>query len=295
VFVRELLELQDLPRAEKIDELEKYGAEDDLELGRFRAIRSDLSRIAWNVYSAALDCDSGPLSRTGVMTFPLDEAFADRLAAMLLGSARTQMRREDFALGYVCTATAQCEYLNACNEYRALGPDGLALLGELLTAVGPELERCIGHPFRVGSTRQFQLVPKRIAADRHVDGWPAAIRKVFILPRGAGRRTGTTWFRRRDGQEMEIESERPIWVVFENSVVWHAPISAEALRPTIEFDILPATETSLDPFNAGLAGWYPWFPTLNSLYEGTRIALARCYADEPAKGFIGRLKRLSRR
>jgi hypothetical protein len=293
-LVREWLELDDVSRARKIDDLEKYGAEDDAALGRFRAQRADLSRMAWNVYAAALNCDSGPLSHTGVMTFPLDEALADRLARMLLGSARTEMRREDFALGYVCTARSQCEYLNACNEYRELGPDALALLGEFLSSVGPELERCIGHPFRIGSTRQFQLVPKRIAADRHVDGWPAAIRKVFVLPCGAGRRTGTTWFRRRDGQEMELESVQPIWVVFENSVVWHAPISAEALRPTIEFDILPATETSLDPVNAGLAGWYPWFPTLTSLYEGTRMALQRCYAEAPAKDWRDRLRSLVR-
>jgi hypothetical protein len=89
-----------------------------------------------------------------------------------------------------------------------------------------------------------------------------------------------------------LESEKPIWVIFENSVVLHAPICGAALRPTIEFDFLPASRTSLDPVFAGLAGWYPWFPTEDGLLQGTRIALGRCYADEPATGFMSRIRRL---
>jgi hypothetical protein len=80
-------------------------------------------------------------------------------------------------------------------------------------------------------------------------------------------------------------------VIFENSVVWHAAVSAKALRPTVEFDILPARATSLDPFFAGLAGWYPWFPTEAGLLEGTRLALARCFPEDAAKGWISRLRR----
>jgi len=195
-------------------------------------------------------------------------------------------------VGYVGTAAAQCEYLNACNEYRAFTPQGIDLLSEFLKTRGPEVERSIGHPFRIGSMRQFQLVPERIASGRHLDGWPVAIRKLFILPQGCGRRTGTTWFRQRDGKQLELESETPIWVLFENSVVWHAAVSAKALRPTVEFDLLPARQTSLEPFFAGLAGWYPWFPTEANLLEGTRVALARCFPEPPAKNWKSRLRRL---
>jgi hypothetical protein len=74
--------------------------------------------------------------------------------------------------------------------------------------------------------------------------------------------------------------------------VWHAAVSAKALRPTIEFDLLPARETSLAPFYAGLAGWYPWFPTEANLVEGTRLALAQCYPEQPDKGLKIRLRRL---
>jgi len=290
--LRELLKLPDLHIVQEIHELEKFGREDDPELDRFRAMRGALSRVSWSSYIAALgDCDAGPLARTGVMTFPLDEGFAERLATELLASPRTDMRRDDFAQGYVGTGSAQCEYLNACNEYRAFSPTGMALIGEFLTTAGPEIERTVGHGFRIGSMRQFQLVPDRIASGRHLDGWPVAIRKLFILPQGCGRRSGTTWFHQRDGKEFELESEKPIWVIFENSVVLHAAVSAKALRPTVEFDLLPAPETDCTPFFAGLAGWYPWFPTETNLYEGTRLALARCYPDESDKGWLGRLRR----
>jgi hypothetical protein len=183
--------------------------------------------------------------------------------------------------------------MNACNEYRALTPRSAALLSEFLSVNGATVEQAIGHPFRIGSTRQFQLVPRDVVADRHTDGWPVAIRKIFILPQGAGRRSGTTWFRLRDGQEFTIESDKPIWVIFENSVVLHAPVCGAALRPTIEFDFLPAEGTSIEPVFAGLAGWYPWFPTEAGLLEGTRVALARCCAEEPAAtGWTDRIRRL---
>ena len=291
--MRELLKFNDLQLVQKVHEFEKYGPEDDPTLGRFRVARTDLSRMSWNSYVAALgDCDAGPLARTGVMTVLLEEGFAERLATALLDSPRTDMRREDFAMGYVGTAAAQCEYLNACNEYRELTPAGLQLLTEFLAKVGPQIEQAIGHPFRIGSTRQFQLVPERIASGRHLDGWPVAIRKLFILPQGCGRRTGTTWFRQRDGKQLELESERPIWVLFENSVVWHAAVSAKALRPTVEFDLLPARKTDPAPYFAGLAGWYPWFPTEANLLEGSRIALARCFPEQPARNWKSRLRRL---
>jgi hypothetical protein len=77
----------------------------------------------------------------------------------------------------------------------------------------------------------------------------------------------------RNGQEVVLDTDQPIWVIFENSVVWHAPVSSESLRPTIELDLLPAAETNLDPFYAGMNGLYPWFPTEEGLLEGTRTAI----------------------
>jgi hypothetical protein len=286
--LRHLLKCNDLQLAQKVHEMEKYGPEDDPVLGRFRALRTDLSHMSWNSFVAALgDCDAGPLSRTGVMTFPLDEGFASRLATVLHASPRTEMRRDDFAMGWVGTAGAQCEYLNACNEYRAFTPEGMALIGEFLQTIGPELQRTLGHAWRIGSMRQFQLVPERVASGRHLDGWPVAIRKLFILPQGCGRATSTTWFRQRDGKQLELESERPIWVVFENSVVWHAAVSAKALRPTVEFDLLPARETSLEPFYAGLAGWYPWFPTEASLSRGPGSRWRSAIPSSPTRASRG--------
>ena len=118
-------------------------------------------------------------------------------------------------------------------------------------------------------------------ADRHLDGWPVAMRKIFVLPEGCGKRSSTTWFRRRDGEELTLESEKPIWVLFENSVVLHAPISGVALRPTIEFDIVPARQTSLEVVDAGLGGWYPHFPTEAELHAATRQALQSYLAEVP--------------
>lgn len=277
----DILDLPDRALTETMYALEARGGERDPPFQHFNGLRSALSRAAWQSLTDTLGCDCGPLAATGVMVFPLDEDLARRLVQALFASPRIKMRRDDFTLGYVGTGEDQCDYFNASNQYRKLTAASRALLQEFLSAAGPTVESTIAHPFRIASTRQFQLVPNRPQADRHLDGWPVAMRKIFILPQGCGRRSSTTWFRQRDGIEFTLESEKPVWMLFENSVVLHAPISGVALRPTIEFDIVPAHETSLDPVDAGLGGWYPHFPTEAELLAGTRLALQQYFADVP--------------
>jgi hypothetical protein len=290
----DLLDLPDRALAEQMHRLEERSDEDAAPFVHFQRKRTELSREAWQALTNELGCDQGPIADTGVMVFPLDKDLARRLLRALLASPRVKMRRKDFALGYVSTSAAQCDYLNSSNHYHALSPTSLALLSEFLSTAGPMIEQAIGHPFRIASTRQFELVPNRPQADRHVDGWPVAMRKLFILPEGCGRLSSTTWFRRRDGVEFTLESEKPIWVLFENSVVEHAPISGVALRPTIEFDLVPARQTSLEIVDAGLGGWYPTFPTEAELLANTRLAVQRALADmpaaAPAKGWLQRLR-----
>src|SRR5476651_777367 len=99
--MRELLEHSDIQLVHKINELEKYGPDNNLTLKRFMSVRSELSNIAWNSFSAALECDAGQISHTGVISFPLEEVLADRFLTTLLASPKTAMRRDDFALGYM--------------------------------------------------------------------------------------------------------------------------------------------------------------------------------------------------
>ncbi len=277
----EFLGLSDRVLAERIHQVEARSADDDADFDLFRRLRTNLSRDAWQSLTDQLGCDNGPLAKVGVMVFPLDEGLARRLFDNLLTSPRVKMRRKNFALGYVSTSFAQCDYLNSSNQYRELTPATRALLTEFLSTAGPMVEAAVGHPFRIASTRQFQLVPNRPLADRHLDGWPVAMRKIFVLPQGCGKRSSTTWFRLRNGEEVTLESEKPIWVLFENSVVLHQPISGVALRPTIEFDIVPARQTSFEVVDAGLGGWYPHFPTEAELHVGTRQSLEAFLAERP--------------
>lgn len=290
----DLLDLPDRALAEQVHRLEERSDENDAPFVHFQRKRTELSREAWHALMSELGCDKGPIAETGVMVFPLDKDLARRLLRALLASPQVKMRRRDFALGYVSTSFSQCDYLNSSNHYHALSPTSRALLTEFLSTAGPMVEEAIGHPFRIASTRQFELVPDRPQAHRHVDGWPVAMRKLFVLPEGCGRQSSTTWFCRRDGVEFTLESEKPIWVLFENSVVQHAPISGVALRPTIEFDLVPARQTSLEIVDAGLGGWYPTFPTEAELLAATRLALQRALVDmpaaPPAKSWLRRLR-----
>jgi len=278
----EFLGLSDAALAERMHQWEARSLDDDTSFEQFHRHRATLSRAAWQSLTEELGCDSGPLAKVGVMVFPLDEGLARRLLDNLLTSPRVRMRRKNFALGYVSTSFAQCDYLNSSNHYRELTPATRTLFAEFLSTAGPLVEAAVGHPFRIASTRQFQLVPNRPLADRHLDGWPVAMRKIFVLPQGCGTRSSTTWFQLRNGEEFTLESEKPIWVLFENSVVLHAPISGVALRPTIEFDIVPARQTSFEVVDAGLGGWYPHFPSEAEMHAGTRQSLKAFLAERPA-------------
>jgi hypothetical protein len=287
--MRNWLQLGDSALLEKIDQSEKNSAETDTTLKDFRAVREHLSRLAWISYAAALNCDSGPLSKVGVAIHPLRREIADRLMAAYDQSPTTAMKRDDFAIGYMANPTqASCDHLNKANKYREVTPGLTEAIGLALEEVAPIVEREIGHPFRVASIRAFDLMPGTGIEGRHVDGWPPAIRKVFLLSKGANRRTGTTWFRKRDGTEVVVDSDEPMMVVFENSVVWHSPQPSSAARPTIEIDILPAAVTEARPYYAGINGWYPWFPTEASLLEGTRMA-AQIACATGARGLWRRL------
>ena len=53
--MRDLLRHPDQRLVQEIYELEKRDPENDAELNRFNTLRSDLSRMAWNSFAAALD------------------------------------------------------------------------------------------------------------------------------------------------------------------------------------------------------------------------------------------------
>lgn len=155
-------------------------------------------------------------------------------------------------------------YLNSVNEYRAVTPSLLEALREFLAENRQTVDERLGHPWRVASVRQFYLRPgdgpEGQPGNKHYDGWPASIRKLFILPAGATPRTGTTWFRLRDGREILLDEPRPLWCVFENSRVLHALTPGKVPRPTIELNLVPARKTSTAPAYVGVNAWYPRFP-----------------------------------
>src|SRR5512143_1930416 len=155
----DLLKLPDRALAERMHKIEELSGENEAPFVHFQRLRTELSRDAWQSLSSELGCDQGPMAETGGMVFPLDQDFARRLLRALLASPRVRMRRKDFALGYVGTSAEQCEYLNSCNHYHALSPASRALLAQFLSIAGPTVEAAIGHPFRIASTRQFELVP----------------------------------------------------------------------------------------------------------------------------------------
>jgi hypothetical protein len=222
-----------------------------------------LSELVWRIWSR--DCDRGPISRTGVSTELLTLAWAARFQAEIDAAPSTTITAEDTKpLYFTEPRPAELAYLNRVNEYRAVTPSLLQALREFLAENRQTIDERLGHPWRVASVRQFYLRPgegpEGHPGNKHLDGWPPAIRKLFILPAGATPRTGTTWFRMRDGRETLLDEARPLWSMFENSRVLHALTPGKVPRPTIELNLVPARKTSTDPAYVGINAWYPRFP-----------------------------------
>jgi hypothetical protein len=287
--MRDWLELSDLALAQKIDYTEKNGAETDPVLAGFIAVRAHLSMLAWNAYAEPLNCDSGPMAKAGVTTMAMDDDLGESLMAAFAASPPALLQRDDFAIGYVSNRTQEsCDHLNRANDYRAMTDGMTAILDRAMERLAPQIEQTLGHPFRIVSTRSFELKPRTGIEGRHLDGWPPSLRKMFFLPRGASPELGSTWFRRRDGREIVVESSGPVILLVENSVVWHAPRPAQQRRPTIELNLAPAPRTVPQTWYAGLNGFYPWFPSEASFLQGTRAA-AQIAASAERRSLLQRL------
>jgi hypothetical protein len=279
--MRDLLALSDGDLLRGVDAIEKMDVPDRITgYESFFKARATLSRLSWDCYSAAAMRGQGAISATGIAHGPLDDNLAQDLRETLAHCEQTTLRGEDFATGYMASRPASLiAILNQCNEYRVFEPSMRMLIGKFLAEKSKDIEHLCGHGWRVGSMRQFYLKPDA-PTGRHADGWPFAMKKLFILPNGATPQTGTTWFKLRTGEEVTIDSAKPLWLIFENSVVEHALVAPlRGRRDTIELDLLPSNVTNPELLDAGINGWYPWFPSERSLAIGTRLALQLAVAE----------------
>jgi hypothetical protein len=224
-----------------------------------RGFAAAVSALSWRAWS--IGCDGGQISKTGVAAHPLSKEWSERFLAALDAAPLDTIKLDGRRPGYFYEARPkELIHLNNVNEYRAVTPAMLQALREFLTENRLIIEKCLGHPWRVCSVRTFFLKPSTEEGGMHFDGWPPSIRKLFILPNGATRRTGTTQFKLRSGDDLVIDEPRPLWTIFENSRVQHALVPGEVARPTIELNIVPARKTSTEPFYCGINNWYPLFP-----------------------------------
>jgi len=254
----------------------------DQDFAKFRELRSALSRKAWDALSDRVISQGhdSELARRGISLRPLKAKWAETFRAIIAESAKSPIKRADYAAGYYPTLIGWLlDYLNDVNEYRTVTPQLMSAAGLFLAENAREIEGLCGHPWRVASIRQFYLKPKAPVGSRHLDGWPPALKKLFILPDGANRSIGTTQFLLKTGTHTVVETG-PAWMMFENSLVEHAAEAGPAgMRPTIEMDIVPARKTDPQPFYAGINGWYPWFPGRRLTAWGSIRAL--CAVNRP--------------
>jgi len=146
---------------------------------------------------------------------------------------------------------------------RKMTPEMSDFLRSVLEDMKEELEVAMGHYWRIGHVRMYDLQPDKSDPDIgwHSDGWPVGLKKIYIYLDGASMTRGTTQFRNRDGSVSYSEGPAGTWGLFDNSLIIHRAHPSETLpRPAIEISFYPALTTDTTPVHKGITGNFPWYP-----------------------------------
>ena len=233
-----------------------------------------LSNSLWDVYSyecykhyAKKNCvDSTPkLSSEGFITGILDLSLFSEISKLYDNCEDIKFFGQDFSHGYFFEPRRNVhDYFNITNTYKNWTDDFKLSIESSLNSIKTIIEKACGHNWSICSSRLFSLQHGTNTGAVHKDGWPYAIKKLFIFPDGASLRNGTTLINTKSGSEIFLELPPGGWVLFEQNLVSHqATLPSNKLvkpRRTIELDIYPSFETDTRISYAGLNGWYPWFP-----------------------------------
>jgi hypothetical protein len=269
--------MEDLSRDQIISTLARLDESPDLDrpfFWRWYSTRRLFSNFVWDLHSAhayaffrnkSKQRSPPVISQKGYVTGALSPELASKFEALFDRCEKTEFSGSDFAEGFFFEPRKSVhEYFNRTNSYYKVSSELESELNRFLTEMAEEIERCCGHFWKVGSVRLFTLKSGFNSGAVHLDGWPLAMKKLFIYPRGANTAKGTTYIRTRDGHETTIESEQGLWMLFENSIVEHQAIlpKEETSKPrqTIEIDLVPSFRTEAKLIHSGVNGWYPWFP-----------------------------------
>lgn len=240
---------------------------------RWSEARKKLSELAWDLHSAnayshyrALHPGAGPppIERNGVFDEGrLDAADTEALYKLFHECPVVPYFADDFRDGYSFDPTGSLE---SYNTYRRMTPAFEVKLNDVLERIAPKVEEVCGHYFRIVSSHIWSLNPGPRRYQWHLDWWPVALKKLFILPGGIDEGKGTTAFRLKTGEEKMAKGPPGTWLIFENSGVEHKGVESSSVpRPTIALSIAPSFRTDLRLLDTGANSGYPFFPLELSL------------------------------
>ena len=235
---------------------------------RWSEARRKLSELAWDLHSAnayahyrATHPNAGVphIERTGLYDQGrLNAQDTEALNRLFHECPIKPYSADDFIEGYNFDPTGSLE---SYNTYRTMTPAFEARLSQVLQQIAPQLEEICGHHIRILSAQIWSLNPGPRRYQWHLDWWPVALKKFFILPGGMDERKGTTAFRLKTGEEVIAQGPPGTWFVFENSLVEHKGVESSSVpRPTISIHLAPSFRTDLRLVDCGVNAGYPFFP-----------------------------------
>ena len=237
---------------------------------RWSEARRKLSDLAWDLHSAnayahyrATHPQAGAphIERSGLYDQGrLNAEDTEALHRLFHKCPVKPYSADDFLEGYSFDPTGS--RLESYNTYRTMTPDFETKLAEVLQQIAPQVEEICGHHFRIVSSHLWSLNPGPRNYQWHLDWWPVALKKLFILPGGIiDEIKGSTAFRLKTGEEVIAQGPPGSWIVFENSGVEHKGIESSTMpRPTIAISFAPSFRTDLRLLDAGANSGYPLFP-----------------------------------
>jgi hypothetical protein len=192
----------------------------------------------------------------GFKIFPIPRDVVNHLLDFFSDELRRDFRKEDCAEDYIA-ADLTAETIQTLNErhifFGAAPFEAQAAFTNYMMSIGRDIERELGHPWTIVNVRAWTTLKSEDFGPTqwHVDGFSSFATKMMLYPLPMNHRNGTLELYDRQGKVLEMASDEPACILFDNAALLHRGRGGADRRPAIEVQTMPCDSTDIRYVFAG--------------------------------------------